>query len=620
MKNNAILKCILFFAITAALFGIYYGITVFMQPREFALGTLSDLPMEYYIDPDEVYYLSGKLECYPKVMIPPNNFGSYEPIKLQLDSLGEVRQEACRDGDNYVATVRFYVNAPARLEYALIIPGEFCEYIFFVNRTPVKYTDTFRSDSPRYPSPHVIKLPKAEDGGYEIIMYVITPVTSISSTPGTILFGTADKISSVRVGGISTSLVIACFVLVTVVFYLIQLLAMKRDKVVLSFVLMATAFLIRSLMVDDVLIVKLFPTLQYQVGMLLKSMSYPILLLSVVYHEYCMYPTAFRKTTTYAACILLVLPLINSLTLRKFPALEYAMYASCFLVFLLMVIALLRALAANSPYSFMFSLGLAQLIASGFIEAFTARLPVAGRYISAFPLIMFTAIELLMLAQRYLTQSEAEIYYTEELNRTLEAMQASENAFLNAQMKPHFLYNTLNTIADLCVTDPDKAKSLIASLKEYCNLILSIDNMEKTVPLSRELELVTAYTSIEKERFPSINFYTDLPIRMPKINMPPLTLQPLIENAIKHGVRKNDRPGVITLRIREAFDSVTFYVSDNGVGMDEATMQKLFNEPKENKSIGVYNIDKRLKNLYGEGLSVDSTVDLGTCVSFTVPK
>jgi sensor histidine kinase YesM len=170
------------------------------------------------------------------------------------------------------------------------------------------------------------------------------------------------------------------------------------------------------------------------------------------------------------------------------------------------------------------------------------------------------------------------------------------------------------------VTDPDKAKSLIASLKEYCNLILSIDNMEKTVPLSRELELVTAYTSIEKERFPSINFYTDLPIRMPKINMPPLTLQPLIENAIKHGVRKNDRPGVITLRIREAFDSVTFYVSDNGVGMDEATMQKLFNEPKENKSIGVYNIDKRLKNLYGEGLSVDSTVDLGTCVSFTVPK
>ena len=84
--------------------------------------------------------------------------------------------------------------------------------------------------------------------------------------------------------------------------------------------------------------------------------------------------------------------------------------------------------------------------------------------------------------------------------------------------------------------------------------------------------------------------------------------------------RKSERPGVITLRIRESFDAVTFYVSDNGVGMSKETIEKLFEEPKENKSIGVYNIDKRLKNLYHTGLYVESTINLGTCVSFSVPK
>ena len=61
-------------------------------------------------------------------------------------------------------------------------------------------------------------------------------------------------------------------------------------------------------------------------------------------------------------------------------------------------------------------------------------------------------------------------------------------------------------------------------------------------------------------------------------------------------------------------------MSDNGVGMDEETMGRLFEQPKENKSIGVYNIDKRLKNLYNSGLEVESTINLGTCISFTVPK
>lgn len=243
-----------------------------------------------------------------------------------------------------------------------------------------------------------------------------------------------------------------------------------------------------------------------------------------------------------------------------------------------------------------------------------------AKYTDIIGYLTFCAIEIRTLAKNYARVSSQETFMATELSDKLEAMQASENAFLNAQMKPHFLYNTLNTIADLCVTDPEKAKSLIKSLEEYLKLILSLDNMDETVTLRRELELATAYTDIEKERFPSINFYYDLPMRLPNIMMPPITLQPLIENAIKHGVRKSNKPGVVTLRVVDTPFDVYFYVSDNGVGMTEDIIAKLFEMPKENKSIGIYNIDKRLKNLYKEGLAVESTVGLGTCISFSVPK
>ena len=617
---NRISKTLFFFLMTGIFYLFFYLLTFFLQPSKFSLGTINNVPTESYIDPSTAYYLSGEMECYPRVIVSPNNFAHYSVTERRIRSLNEVRREACRIDDNYVATVRFYIDAPGKLDYSLLFPGEFCEYILFANRVPVAFTHTFRSDDPVFPSPRVIDLPHADDGKYEIILYIITPVTSISSTFDTIVFGTTETINSVERFGIVTSILNITIILVTIMFCTIQLIAMRRDKIVLSYVLLALATLIRCMMIDDVIIMQIFPSLPYQAGIVLKSVSLPLTILALIYHEYCMYPSLFRKVPVYISCAVLILPFVNSLTLRTIPVLEVLMYVSCFISYLFIVIVVIKAHINNYPYSALFSTAVSVVIAAGLIDAFTRTMVVRGRYVNAFPILVFTLIEMLMLAKRYSSQYEIEQFYTDELNRTLEAMQDSENAFLNAQMKPHFLYNTLNTIADLCVTDSEKAKSLIGSLKDYCYMILSIDNVDKTVPLSREMELVTAYTSIEKERFPSINFYTDFPIRMPKIEMPPLTLQPLIENAIKHGVRKSERPGVITLRIRESFDGVTFYVSDNGVGMSKETIEKLFEEPKENKSIGVYNIDKRLKNLYHTGLEVESTMNLGTCVSFTVPK
>lgn len=620
MRKKTIKYAVLYSFIPLFLLGALIFCNILLQPKEFALGVKDNVPTESYIDPNTTYYLSGDIECYPKVVIAPNNFEHYSSAKLILHSLSDIRREACKTHDTYMATIRFFIDAPGSVDYAVIFPGSFCEYIFFANRSTVAYTTTFRSDNPVYPSPQVIVLPHSDDGTYEVILYIITPVSSTPSTNETILFGTAERMRFIRNFGISTSIILVAFVLATMCFCLIQLVAMQKEKIVVSFLLFSMALILRILFSDDIIIMNYIPHMPYQLGTVLQGLTMPVLLLTLLYHEFCMYPVLFNRTVTLFVCLSQVIPLINTLTMHTVLIFEYLTYAAYAAPFIFSLYIFFRAHSERYPHTILFGLGLVQYTIAGAAEFICSFMIMGARYVFIWAFMTFAIVDMIILARRYAEQRESELYYTEELNRTLEAMQASENAFLNAQMKPHFLYNTLNTIADLCVTEPAKAQSLIDSLKDYCRLILSIDNMDKTVPLTQEMELVSAYTSIEKERFPSINFYTDYPIRMPKVEIPPLTLQPLIENAIKHGVRKNDKPGVVTLRIRDSYDSVTFYVSDNGVGMNEETMSKLFIQPKENKSIGVYNIDKRLKNLYHSGLEVDSTINLGTCISFTVPK
>lgn len=602
------------------IFAVMYLALISSQPKEFAFGVQDDVQAETYIDPDQLYYFTGSIECYPQVIVPPMHFDFYNGDKIILNSVDEIRQEACEQDNRYVATIRFFVDAPTNVPYSFIFPGEFCEYVLFANGKQLAETKTFRSSSPLYPSPHVVDLPPSDTGFYKIVLYISTPIASTGTTNGTILFGSTERIHRYFDNGITASIVLLALMLVTMIFCIIQLFSMQKEKIVTSFLFLIVAYIARFFLTDSVLLARIIPHLPYEIGTLLVSLTMPVTMIALMYHEYCFFPSLFGKKALYITSALEVLPVINSLTFKAYPILNSLRYIAYIAPFVLCIYVIVKAFIGSYPYGGIFSLGLLECIAASAIEYYGRKLPITTNHTFQLSFLTFAIIEMIILAKRYATQHDSELFYTEELNRTLEAMQASENAFLNAQMKPHFLYNTLNTIADLCVTDPEKAKKLIASLKDYCSLILSIDNVDKTVPLSREMELVNAYTAIEKERFPSINFYTDFPIRMPQIDMPPLTLQPLIENAIKHGVRKSDTPGIITLRIRDSFSEVTFYISDNGAGMSQETIDKLFEQPKENKSIGVYNIDKRLKNLYKSGLSVESTPDFGTCVSFTIPK
>ncbi len=560
------------------------------------------------------------MECYPKLIIAPLNVGEHQASKVTITKLDEIRTEACQTDNKYIATIRFFLKTPTNIPCSIIFPGYFCEYILYANNAVVSSTKTFNNNNPVYPSSNCIDLPVSDDGLYEIVMNIITPSNSVIPTSSAFLFGATNRIRLINKVSTDFSIGFCGALLVLIATALLQYVVKRRDRRIASFIFLCFAEILCVLFNEDSLIVQFIPGLPYQFGTILKSMCLPVLFTSIIYHSYCMFPTLAPKHFTVFVSILQIIPVVNSLTLGTIPVFGAGTKMSNSFAFILLILICTRAHSKKMSYGIAYAIGAELFIVSGLMETSTIMEHSLSMIIHFSPVVIFAIIELHIFASHHSIQIESEKFYTEELNKTLEAMQASESAFLNAQMKPHFLYNTLNTIADLCVADPDKARGLIGSLTDYCKLIMSIDNMKKTVPLSREMELVTAYTNIEHERFPSISFYTDCPTNLPRVDIPPLTLQPLIENAIKHGVRKLDRPGVITLQIKDNYDKVTFVVSDNGCGMSEETIGKLFNKPKENQSIGVYNIDKRLKNLYQRGLEVESTIGFGTSVSFTVSK
>ncbi|WP_438349568.1 ATP-binding protein [Paenibacillus sp. FA6] len=196
-----------------------------------------------------------------------------------------------------------------------------------------------------------------------------------------------------------------------------------------------------------------------------------------------------------------------------------------------------------------------------------------------------------------------------------------EGAWLQAQIQPHFLFNTLNTIASLSDSDTTRMVVLLDEFGNYLRKSFDDKNMMRVVPLEHELELLRSYVYIEQERFGERlqvvwNVQQDI-----TIELPPLSIQPLVENAVRHGVLTRTRGGMITITISENDGYVEISIMDNGVGMDEQKLNSILDSRShQKKGIGLLNTDRRLKQIYGRGLLIRSISGEGTTVSFTIPK
>jgi len=195
-----------------------------------------------------------------------------------------------------------------------------------------------------------------------------------------------------------------------------------------------------------------------------------------------------------------------------------------------------------------------------------------------------------------------------------------ESAFLQSQIKPHFLYNVLNTIMALSYKDVEKSRKLTIDFANYLRRSFDFSNTNKYILFEKELSLIRSYVEIEKTRFKErIQIDYEIEAWMMDVRIPPLLIQPLVENAIRHGIGSLLEGG--TVKIRAYKDEVFAYyrIEDNGVGMDKKRIEELFIRDSTTKSVGLKNIQQRLKNLYGTELKIESKVGEGTNVTFQIP-
>lgn len=206
-----------------------------------------------------------------------------------------------------------------------------------------------------------------------------------------------------------------------------------------------------------------------------------------------------------------------------------------------------------------------------------------------------------------------------EMKRSAEEAVRSEMAFLQAQIKPHFLYNALNTIVSLSLDEPQTAHDLLLHLSRYLRGSFDFKKREGLVPLRKELELTEAYLQIERARFGDrlrVRYEVE---EQANFQIPPTTLQPLVENAVRHGVTKNEDGGTVIVTVSMQEGEALISVKDDGPGMSMPAQVVLAHEREEAGGVGMRNIHQRLLRLYGRGLDVESTAGGGTVVTFRVP-
>ena len=188
-----------------------------------------------------------------------------------------------------------------------------------------------------------------------------------------------------------------------------------------------------------------------------------------------------------------------------------------------------------------------------------------------------------------------------------ETLKKYEFNFLQMQIKPHFLYNTLDIIQYLAKENkPDDVTYLIKNLSKFYKI--SLHNKNDLVKIESEIKHISYYTAIENFKHDnSIKLEADISDEIQNMLIPKITFQPLVENAIKHGILEKDVPeGYIRITAEKKDDDVYVYIEDNGVGIEKNKIEDILSQ--NSSSVGVSNTDKRLKLFFGAqyGLSIES--------------
>ena len=352
----------------------------------------------------------------------------------------------------------------------------------------------------------------------------------------------------------------------------------------------------------------------------------PVLCMSLgesTIHVFCLCVLLFIKATLknpkhglisnivlvgYTAVIaaIFVLSAIGFSDLYSCKPLSHAAFTLCSMI---LCVCMTREIKANKDATHaLFTL--IPITAALVFDALNAYLGFANFTLLEFGTVLALAYQIVNLVIDMRRQDKEAIHY-QQLQKEL---YESRVAIMVSQIQPHFLYNSLSSIAMMCTIDPETAQEATVTFADYLRGNMDSLKQKTPVPFTKELEHLKKYLYIEKLRFgKKLNIVYD--IQSDAFVLPQLSVQPLVENAVKHGISRKRGGGTLTIATRETEDSFEVIVSDDGNGFDTTEVK---NDGRSH--IGMDNVRRRIKEMCGGSVRIESKIGEGTVATVVLPK
>ena len=407
--------------------------------------------------------------------------------------------------------------------------------------------------------------------------------------------------------------------------YFILFFMKTKDKMPLYFSLLCLITALRACVWGETPLLYFFPDIPVRVGIYINYFTEYNLVLILVLCFYSIYPLEFNKTglgialwpTVFFNALLLTTTMIMAEANKYFLILMVGQM-------LYLVFHMCKAVLHKKENAILLLAAVEIFVLSIFADLFSSMGNGRINLSYIFLIGSFAVILALSIAQARLqanTQKKL-VAYNEmllESDRLKDRIMETEMSFLQAQIKPHFLYNALSAIANVCEKDGQQASRLILDLAIYLRGSLVFNQMDKISTIEKELEFVDTYFHIEKARFGD-KIHLVKEISIPLCNqIPVLILQPLVENAVRHGISKKPGGGTVYLRMKTVPDGIDIEIEDDGIGIESDKLQNLLLTNRKQEGVGILNIHSRLLRLYGQGLTISSAAGTKTCVHLLIP-
>jgi len=576
---------------------------------------------DLHFDDESLHSLDGEWSFFYNQFIMPDNYDYSAPGIITVPGLWNSYQYNKEEiGASGYGTYRLKVLLPSNCneKLALKIPDMSSSYRLFVNGKEISHNGvvgkSIEEETPQWKP--LIKALNTDSGQLDIVIHVSNFHHVKGGIWESIILGTEEAIYKHRELNLLLSFILIGVLFISVFYYLVIFSVMQSNVTSLYLAMFSFMAGLRELLIREAVVFLIFPDISFKLMSKLEYITVPSGPLLLALSLYSLYQTEFPRkimNTTVTVFSLYIIVIIFT-PLKIFGPLMHLYLILFIIAFIYMIFVIAAAAKKKKPgagtllFGTLFLL-LTALIDMGYVYKLHNNYDLA--YTFSIGLIIF-----ILCQMHSLSLNIADVF------QRAQGLAKAEMAFLQAQIVPHFLYNTLNTIIHLTRESPEKARSLLMELSKYLHGKFNFDlyNKNKLVTLEYELDIVKSYLAIESVRFSNrlkVNYQIDEQTLNHKIL--PFLLQPLVENAVRHGFRKNSEDCIITISAFVQEKNLILSVSDNGIGMPKNKILALTKCDYSQLGTGLTNINQRLNTAYGTDLSIVSTIDAGTTINIKIP-